>query len=66
MLQAVDVLLGAVMYDFKKQQGFISEKLALRQDVVVREIRQKLGTDTLAKNYTYNKPNYFSVWKLGK
>lgn len=66
MLQVVDILLGAVMYDFKKRQGFISEKLRMRQDIVAQAIHQIVGTDTLAQNHTYYKPNYFSVWKLNK
>lgn len=66
MIQIVDVLLGAVMYDHKKNVDLISEKLAERQDIVADEIRKKLKTDNLAVNKTFHKPNYFSVWKFQK
>ena len=39
MLQIVDVLLGCVMYDFKKEAGLISEKLSQRQEPVVEQVR---------------------------
>lgn len=66
LLQIVDVLLGAVMYDFKNESGLISEKLSKRQENVVRAIKQKLGVKSLTLNNTYHAPNYFSVWKLTK
>lgn len=66
MLQIVDILLGAVMYDFKKEQGLISEKLSERQEIVVKEVRKKLITDSLSLNKTWHSPNYFSVWRFKK
>lgn len=66
MIQIVDILLGAVMYDFKKEKGFISPKLQERQEAVANEVRDSLKTTSLAQNKTYNKPNYFSVWKFQK
>lgn len=66
MLQVVDILLGAVMYDFKKEQNMISQKLQERQEIVAAEAREQLKTTSLAQNKTYNKPNYFSVWKFQK
>lgn len=64
LLQVLDILLGGVMYDFKRQVGLIAEKLQQRQEPVTQKIREKLNTDTLAINKTWHKPNYFSVWKL--
>jgi hypothetical protein len=66
MIQMVDVMLGAVMYDYKKQMGLISEKLGERQDIVADEIRKILGEKTIAANKTFHNPNYFSVWKFQK
>lgn len=66
MIQIVDILLGAVMYDYKKSSGLISEKLAERQDVVVDEIRKNLKINSLAVSKTLHAPNYFSIWKFQK
>ena len=66
LLQVVDTLLGCVMFDYKKKNGLISEKLALKQEVVVQDLREKLGVKSLAQNKTYHKPNYFSVWEFNK
>ncbi|MDO8609813.1 MAG: DUF3800 domain-containing protein [bacterium] len=64
LLQIVDILLGAVMYDFKKEKGLISETLSLRQEKVVNRLRQILKVDSLVVNKTFHQPNYFSIWKL--
>lgn len=64
MLQAVDILLGAVMYDYKKKAGLISSKLAVKQDPVVKKIHDILGTKTLIGSKTYSHPSYFSVWEF--
>jgi hypothetical protein len=66
LLQIVDVLLGCVMYDFKKENGLISEKLAQRQEGVVEQVRKTFGVTSLAANKTYHTPNYLSVWKFQK
>lgn len=57
-LQMVDVLIGAVVYDFKgvahEQKARVSQKIAA-----------KLGRSTLAEKFTVSAPaapNYFSVW----
>lgn len=64
LLQIVDVLLGCVMYDYKKTVGLISDKLSEKQDLVVSNLRNKLSCANLAQNKTYHKPSYFSVWEL--
>ncbi|MBI2327380.1 hypothetical protein HYU92_03575 [Candidatus Curtissbacteria bacterium] len=66
LLQVVDTLLGCVMFDYKKQAGLISEKLASKQEVVVERLREKLEVKSLAQNKTYHKPNYFSVWEFNE
>lgn len=66
LLQVVDILLGCVMYDFKKSAVLISDKLSEKQEIVVDNLKQKLGTNSLAQNKTYHKPSYFSVWELSK
>lgn len=64
LLQLVDILLGCVMYDFKKNTGLIGEMLAQRQEPVVAEVRESLGRITLAEHFTSHKPSYFNVWKV--
>lgn len=64
MLQLVDVLLGCVVYDFKKESNLISPKLAERQETVVQELRENLKRKSLADHFTANKPSYFNVWKM--
>lgn len=66
LLQLVDVLLGAVVYDFKKAEGIIAPKLVQRQEPVVEMVRKSLGTTSLAVSRTYNSPSYFSVWKFNQ
>ena len=66
LLQIVDILLGSVMYDFKKESGLISKTLALRQEMVVEKMREILKIDSLNLNKTFHKPNYFSIWKFNK
>lgn len=63
MLQIVDILLGAVMYDFKKEVDLVSERMEERQGIVVSEIKAILKADKLSQNRTYHSPNYFSVWQ---
>lgn len=64
MLQLVDILLGCVMYDFKKEVGLIAEKLAQRQELVVNRLREILGKNKLSQHFTVNRPSYFNVWKV--
>lgn len=66
LLQIVDILLGCVMFDYKKSTGLISENLFEKQNSVVDNVRDRLKTKTLAKNTTYHNPSYFSVWELNK
>ena len=64
MLQLVDILLGTVLYDFKKQKGVVGAKLAQRQEPVVSQLRQILDRESLASHFTSNKPSYFNIWKM--
>lgn len=64
MLQLVDILLGCVMYDFKKDAGLISEKLSQRQETVVEQVRKVLKKDELSQHFTVNQPSYFNVWQV--
>lgn len=66
MLQVVDVLLGAVMYEFKKEAGLVSAKLAQRQDAVVENLKSILKSSPLTRTQIYTTPSYFSIMKIGK
>ncbi len=70
LMQLNDVLLGLVMYDFKKKAGLISQKVEKKKERLVEEVRNKLTIDTLAQDFTKHSPSYFSVfqpvWKSNK
>lgn len=62
-IQVVDVLLGAVIYDFKIKSGIIGEENPeFPKTKVVRAVRDYLGRERLAGKFTVHKPNYFNVW----
>lgn len=58
-LQMVDVLTGAVVYEFKG-----GEKVSKK--AIVQKIQRKLGVSSLVQNFTTKMPNYFSVWVYKK
>lgn len=64
LMQLTDVLLGAVMFDFKDKVGLISSKLKTKKEEVVKELRNGLNIDSLAGTFTKHKPVYFHVWEV--
>ncbi|KAB2843854.1 MAG: hypothetical protein F9K45_05550 [Melioribacteraceae bacterium] len=64
-IQLTDILLGSVIYDFKKSFELITENNSERKEPVVSALRKILRKTNLADNFTVNKPNYFSVGKSG-
>ena len=62
LMQLCDVLLGAVMFDYKKGGGIISDKLQRRKEEVVAVLREGVGKSMLATPFTVHKPVYFHVW----
>ena len=69
MLQVVDVLLGAVMYEFKKQAGLIATKLAERQDIVADNLKTILKAESLTQSRTYQSPQLLfnsKNWQIKK
>lgn len=64
LMQLTDVLLGAVMFDFKDKVGLISQKLRLKKEEVVKELRNGLGVTSLSNTFTKHKPIYFHVWEV--
>ncbi len=63
LMQLCDVLLGAVMFDFKKNAGVLSEQLQIKKDPVVDILRTSLGRQSLDLPFTVNRPVYFNVWR---
>lgn len=64
LMQLTDVLLGAVMFDFKDKVGLISPKLKLKKEEVVKELRDGLNISSLALTFTKHTPIYFHVWEV--
>lgn len=63
LMQLTDILLGAVMFDFKDKAGLISDKLRKKKEEVVKELRKGLKISSLADTFTKHKPVYFHVWE---
>lgn len=63
LMQLTDVLLGAVMYDFKKKAGLASNRMERKKEVLVQKLRGGIGKPTLAQSFTIHSPLYFSVFE---
>lgn len=62
LMQLCDVLLGAVMFDVKKNVNVLSDKLQRRKEEVVAILRNGLDKQRLDEPFTTHKPVYFHVW----
>lgn len=62
LMQLCDVLLGSVMFDYKKSAKILSDKLQKKKEEVVAVLRTGLSKDKLDQSFTVNKPVYFHVW----
>ena len=63
LMQLCDVLLGAVMYDFKKKSGITSDRTDKRKELLVSKIRQVLNVNSLAQDFTQTSSAYFNVFE---
>lgn len=63
LMQLCDVLLGSVMYDYKKDNGLTSFRTESKKDLFVQRIRKTLGVSTLAKEFTDSSNAYFNVFE---
>lgn len=63
LIQIVDVLIGAIRYDFtvKRDEKFIPDVIKYS---IVEEVSKKLNRGTLAESFTKHRPHYFSVWEF--
>ncbi len=62
-IQLVDVLVGCVVYDFRRSRQQ-EKKFDKIKSSVCDFLKEKLTITTIAKNLTLHKPNYFSVWEF--
>lgn len=63
LMQLTDILLGAVIYDFKKKNSLTSINTEKRKEDLVKDIRKTLGINNLAQDFTKHSPAYFSVFE---
>lgn len=64
LMQLSDLLLGAVMYDFKKDNNLATPKMTLKKERLVQKVRSVLSIPTLANNLTVTQPVFFKVQKV--
>lgn len=62
-VQMVDVLIGCIVLDFKRQRQ-TGKTYDIYKGKVCDFLKNKLGVETLATNFTKHDPNYFSVWEF--
>lgn len=62
-IQLVDVLVGCVVFDFRRTRE-TGKSFDVFKAKVCDFLKGKLGVATLAENFTHHKPNYFSVWEF--
>ena len=58
-MQLCDVLLGAVMYDYKKKNNLATKRMESKKEVLVQKIRGALGVTTLASEFKSNSTKAF-------
>lgn len=66
LLQLCDILLGAVVYDYKRQAGLVSMKISNRKEHLVNRIRQTLKVKTLGAPFEVSTPAFFSVSEMSQ
>jgi hypothetical protein len=62
LLQLVDILLGAVMFFKKEEQGLVSEKNREKKLIVVEELHKQLGQRNMCESFSVGSSNSFKVW----
>ena len=62
-VQLVDVLVGCVVLDFRRNRQ-PTKKYDVFKSKVCDFLKEKLGVETLTVNFTKHQPSYFSVWEF--
>lgn len=63
LMQLSDLLLGAVMYDYKKKASLVSPEMGKKKEAMVTKLRNSFKVDTLAKDFEDNSLAYFKVFE---
>lgn len=61
LMQLSDILLGAVMYDHKKNFNLVGNKVISKKEDFVSYIRTALGKDSLVEKFSITKPVGFRI-----
>ena len=61
LMQLTDLLLGAVMYDYKKKAGLVSPQMERRKEPFVNKLRSTLHVASLAQNFADDSLAHFTV-----
>lgn len=62
-IQLVDVMIGCIVFDFKRRRK-TEAKFDVFKGKVCNFLKEKLEVETLAGSFTKYKPNYFSIWEF--
>jgi hypothetical protein len=62
-IQTVDVLVGCVVFDFRRKRQS-EKKFDVVKGRVCDFLKGKLEVENLASSFTKDQPNYFSVWEF--
>jgi len=63
LMQLSDVLLGAIMYDCKKDASLISTQTENKKDDFVNKLRQTFNVNSLSQNFEHNTQVFFRVFE---
>ncbi len=63
LLQMSDLLLGAVMYDYKKKSELVTHHTEIRKEPLVNKLRSTFGVPSLAGNFKNDSLAYFNVFE---
>lgn len=63
LMQLSDLLLGAVMYDYKKRFDMVSPAMEKKKEILVKKLRDTFKVKTLAQDFTENTHVHFHVFE---
>lgn len=63
LMQLSDLLLGAVMYDYKKRFDMVSPAMEKKKEILVKKLRDTFEVKTLAQDFTKNTHAHFHVFE---
>jgi len=63
LMQLSDLLLGAVMYDYKKRFDMVSPAMEKKKETLVKKLRDTFKVKTLAQDFTEDTHAHFNVFE---